>query len=105
MNPKSGEIPKDLDLHAELEALRREVAELRAHRSAGASFRDTSAGTEDAGADEATSADEGLPMADELKAVIQELAESIETGISKRPVAYVLGALLVGILMGRMLSR
>jgi len=96
MNMKQGDNPKDTDLHAEIEALRREVAELRKRRLTAASPQN---------AETPSSVGEEMAMTEELKAVMEELTESIETGITKRPVAYVLGALLVGILVGRMLSR
>jgi len=96
MNMKPGDRSQNTDLHAEIEALRREVAELRARRLSAASPRS---------AETPSSVGEEMAMTEELKAVMEELTESIETGITKRPVAYVLGALLVGILVGRMLSR
>ncbi|GEM_PF-3431801 len=105
MKRKPGERSKDANLYVEIEALRREVAELRAHRSVEAVSQNTPAGLELQDVDKRSSTDEGKAVVDELRTVIEELAESIETGISKRPVAYVLGALLVGILMGRILSR
>jgi len=96
MNMKAGDRPQNTDLHSEIEALRREVAELRARRLTAASPRSE---------ETPSSVGEEMAMTEELKAVMEELTESIETGITKRPVAYVLGALLVGILVGRMLSR
>jgi len=96
MSTKADEGSKDTGLHGELEALRREVAGLRARRSAAAAPRSAEAFSSAVGE---------MAMTDELKAVMEELAESIESGIAKRPVAYVLGALLAGILIGRMLSR
>ena len=96
MNMKPGDRPKNNDLHSEIEALRREVAELRERRLTAASPRS---------AETPPSVGEPVAMTEELKAVMEELTESIETGITKRPVVYVLGALLVGILVGRMLSR
>jgi hypothetical protein len=96
MNMKPGDRPKNNDLHSEIEALRREVAELRASRLTAATPRSAEA---------PPSVGEHMAMTEELKAVMEELSESIETGITKRPVVYVLGALLVGILVGRMLSR
>jgi len=95
MSREPGEKSTAADLHAEIEALRREVAELRTRRLAAAAPQraaPSSGGGE-------------LTMTDELRAVMEELAGSIESGIGKRPVAYVLGALLAGILVGRMLSR
>ena len=96
MNMKQGDRSHDTDLQAEIEALRREVAELRARRLSEASPRNP---------ETPSSTGEEMDMTEELKAVMEELTESIETGITKRPVAFVLGALLVGILVGRMLSR
>jgi hypothetical protein len=97
MSTNAGNTPQAADLHAELEALRREVAELRASRSVETTSQHTAPSSDNG--------DGGTPVMDEIKAMMEELAESIEGGITKRPVAYVLGALLTGILVGRMLSR
>jgi hypothetical protein len=97
MSTHAGEGGKADGLHAELEALRREVAELRASRSVATTSQHTPPSSDNG--------DGGTAVMDEIKAMMEELAESIEGGITKRPVAYVLGALLAGILVGRMLSR
>jgi len=105
MGREPDEKSKDVDLHAEIRALRREVAELRARRSTGDVPQSATGGRDLHDVDKGSFVEEGEPVADELRALIEELAESVETGISKRPVAYVFGALLAGILIGRMLSR
>jgi len=97
MHRKPDEESTAADLHAELDALRREVAELRASRPAATGSRPPAPSPPDNG--------DGTTVTDELKALMEELAGSIEGGITSRPVASVLGALLVGILVGRVLSR
>lgn len=95
MNREPGEKSNESNLHDELEALRREVADLRTRRAVAIPPQHAT-----------SSSDGGEPaVSDEIKAVVEELAHSIESGIAKRPVASVLGALLVGIVVGRTLSR
>jgi len=96
MSTHAGNRPQAADLQAELDALRREVAELRASRPAATGSRPPAPSPDNG---------DGTTVTDELKALMEELAGSIEGGITSRPVASVLGALLVGILVGRVFSR
>jgi ElaB/YqjD/DUF883 family membrane-anchored ribosome-binding protein len=82
------------DLHAEIEALRREIAAMRAERPAGAAPE----------AAEAT----GANFTEQLKTLAHEIAEfteDTEKGVVNHPLTSVLGALVLGLLIGRVLPR
>ena len=86
----------DVDLRAEIEALRREIAGLRAERK-------TTIGPEE---DMAESAADNLM--DQMRTLAQEIsafAEETEKGVVNHPLTSVLGALVLGILIGRMFHR
>jgi hypothetical protein len=86
----------ETDLRAEIEALRGEIAALRAEQAATGRASGTKAesapGTADFGEELRTLADEILAF-----------AEDPEKGIASRPFASVLGALILGILIGRVI--
>jgi ElaB/YqjD/DUF883 family membrane-anchored ribosome-binding protein len=90
---------KNDDLRVEVEALRREVEALRAERSA-------------AGAGEVKEEETGQErppgLTDQLLTLsreISDLAESTEESVVSHPLTSVLGALVLGILIGRILPR
>jgi ElaB/YqjD/DUF883 family membrane-anchored ribosome-binding protein len=86
----------DADLRAEIEALRREIAGLRAERK-------TTIAPED---DTAESAADNLM--DQMRTLAQEIsafAEETEKGVVNHPLTSVLGALVLGILIGRLFHR
>jgi hypothetical protein len=88
-------IMSNVDLRTELEGLRREIAALRAERS-DAAKSDEPAVPADAG------------FTDQLQALASEisaLAEEAEKGLVNHPLAGVLGALVLGILIGRIAHR
>jgi hypothetical protein len=83
----------NVDLRTELEGLRREIAALRAERS-------------DAAKSDEPAVDAGFT--DQLQALASEisaLAEEAEKGLINHPLAGVLGALVLGILIGRITHR
>ena len=92
----------DKDLRAEIQALRREIAELRAERAppdnpqAGARTAQFSFGSSAADLTEQFHA-----LADEISTFIDDP----EQGIADHPLASVLGAFVVGMLVGRILNR
>jgi ElaB/YqjD/DUF883 family membrane-anchored ribosome-binding protein len=88
------------ELRAEIEALRREIAGLRG--ASASSGQSESVEAEDAA--EAGSA----AFTDQLHALAREIAafaEGTEKGVVDHPLASVLGALVLGVLIGRVLHR
>jgi tRNA U34 5-carboxymethylaminomethyl modifying GTPase MnmE/TrmE len=86
----------DADLRAEIEALRREIAGLRAERKT----------TIDPEEDVVESAADNLM--DQMRILAQEIsafAEETEKGVVNHPLTSVLGALVLGVLIGRMFHR
>jgi ElaB/YqjD/DUF883 family membrane-anchored ribosome-binding protein len=86
----------DADLRAEIEALRREIAGLR-------SARKTKIDPEE---DAAESAVDNLM--DQMRTLAQEIsdfAEDTEKGVVNHPLTSVLGALVLGVLIGRLFHR
>jgi ElaB/YqjD/DUF883 family membrane-anchored ribosome-binding protein len=86
----------DADPRAEIEALRREMAALRAERK-------TKIAPEDDMAD--STADN---IKDQMHALAQEItafAEETEKGVASHPLTSVLGALVLGVLIGRLFHR
>ncbi len=90
----------EAELRAEIEALRREIAGLL--RAAPRSQQSESAEAEDA-------AEAGAgAFTDQLHALAREIAafaEETEKGVVNHPLTSVLGALVLGILIGRVLHR
>jgi hypothetical protein len=89
-------IMSDADLRAEIEALRREIAGLR-------SVRKTKIDPEE---DLAESAADNLM--DQMRTLAQEIsafAEETEKGVVNHPLTSVFGALVLGILIGRLFHR
>jgi len=88
------------DLRAEIEALRREIAALRAERTATARTEEAAAGNSaEPGA--ANFVDQLHTLAGEISA----LAEETEKGVANHPLTSVLAALVLGILIGRAIHR
>jgi ElaB/YqjD/DUF883 family membrane-anchored ribosome-binding protein len=90
----------DADLRAEIEALRREIAAMRAERTAAT----------DPGEAKAQSASESgaANFIDQLHTLAREIsavAEDTEKGVASHPFTSVLGALVLGILIGRVIHR
>ena len=86
----------DADLRAEIEALRREIAGLRAERK-------TKIEPEEAAAESAAD-----NLMDQMRTLAQEVsafAEETEKGVVNHPLTSVLGALVLGILIGRLFHR
>jgi len=86
----------DADLRAEIEALRREIASMRAERK-------TKVDPEE---DVAESAADSLM--DQMRTLAQEIsafAEDTEKGVANHPLTSVLGALVLGIVIGRLFHR
>jgi ElaB/YqjD/DUF883 family membrane-anchored ribosome-binding protein len=86
----------DADLRAEIEALRREIAAMRAGHK-------TKIDPEE---DVAESAADSLM--DQMRALAQEIsafAEDTEKGVANNPLTSVLGALVLGIVIGRLFHR
>lgn len=88
------------DLRAEVEALRREVEALRAARSPGAG--DEEAKSESGEAEAPVGFTEQLLN---LSREISEFTEETEKSVISHPLSSVLGALVLGILIGRVLPR
>jgi len=87
------------DLRAEVEALRREIAAMRAERAAGGSGK----GNDHVGSESsATGLNEQLRI---LAHEISAFAEEAEKGMLNHRLASVIGALILGILIGRMIHR
>jgi ElaB/YqjD/DUF883 family membrane-anchored ribosome-binding protein len=90
------------DLRAEIEALRREIAAVRAERQAAATKASELPEPEAAGEAPETS------LADQLRTLAREIsnfAEDTEKGVVSHPLTSVLGALVLGVLIGRVLPR
>ena len=90
------------DLRAEVEALRREIAAMRAERAAGGG----SGGGEAKG--HAGSESHAASLNEQLRILAHEIsafAEEAEKGIVNHRLASVVGALILGILIGRMIHR
>ncbi len=88
------------DLRAEVEALRREVDALRAEQSAAA--------TPGEAGDEGQSGEKPTSLTDQLLALsreVSDLADDTEKSVVSHPLSSVLGALVLGILIGRVLPR
>jgi ElaB/YqjD/DUF883 family membrane-anchored ribosome-binding protein len=86
----------DADLRAEIETLRREIAGLRNERKTKV--------------DPDEDAAEGAPdnLMDQMRTLAQEIsafAEETEKGVVNHPLTSVLGALVLGILIGRLFHR
>lgn len=91
------------ELRAEIEALRREIAGLRAAPAAPSNARQS----ESAAAENAAEAG-AEAFTDQLHALAREFtafAAEAEKGVVNRPLISVLGALVLGILIGRVLHR
>jgi hypothetical protein len=84
------------ELRAEIEALRREIAGLR-------TARPSARPSESAAAENATEAGAGV-FAD-LAREIFAFAEETENGVVNHPLISVVGALVLGVLIGRVLHR
>jgi ElaB/YqjD/DUF883 family membrane-anchored ribosome-binding protein len=85
----------DADLRAEIEALRREIAGLRAERKTKIDSEDVAEGAAD-------------NLMDQMRTLAQEIsafAEETEKGVVNHPLTSVLGALVLGILIGRLFHR
>jgi ElaB/YqjD/DUF883 family membrane-anchored ribosome-binding protein len=89
----------DADLHAEIEALRREIAAMRAEQSAAKSGARKAEETIEAGAATLTEQLRGLARE------IGDLTEETEKGVVAHPLTSVLAALVLGVLIGRVLPR
>ena len=88
------------DLRAEIEALRREVEAIRIAKTAATA--DEKPPTETVAEQPTTSfTDQLRTLANEISAV----AEDTEKGVASHPLTSVLGALVLGILIGRSLPR
>jgi ElaB/YqjD/DUF883 family membrane-anchored ribosome-binding protein len=90
----------DADLRAEIEALRREIAAMRGERK-------TKIHAEEAAAEDAAEAAASNLM-DQMRTLAQEIstfAEDTEKGVVNHPLTSVLGALVLGILIGRLFHR
>jgi len=89
----------DTDLRAEIEALRREIAAIRAEQAA-----TKAGGTKVEAAIESGAAS----LTDQLRGLAREISdftEDTEKGVVNHPLTSVLGALVLGILIGRVLPR
>jgi len=87
------------DLRAEVEALRREIAAMRAERAAGGGGEARDRVGSESGA---TGLNEQLRI---LAHEISAFAEEAEKGMLNHRLASVVGALILGILIGRMIHR
>lgn len=91
----------EADLRAEIEALRREIAALRAEAgAAGVAAADNAEGAAEAAESHWAGLVEQLQG---LAGEIADFAEDTEKGIADHPLTSVLGALVLGILIGRMI--
>jgi len=90
----------DNDLRVEIEALRREIAALRAERVAAAKSSEAEA---EVGADQVAA--NLLDQVQTLAREISAFAEEAEKGVLNHPLMSVLGALVLGMLLGRMMHR
>jgi ElaB/YqjD/DUF883 family membrane-anchored ribosome-binding protein len=91
---------KNGDLRAEVEALRREIAAIRTEQAAAKADEKTEA--------EPAAEEPGTSFTDQLRTLASEIsafAEDTEKGVVSHPLTSVLGALVLGILIGRVLPR
>ena len=90
----------DVDLRTEIEALRREIAALRAERTGTAKADEMQA---------EIAAESGIGnFMDQVHTLARELsafADDTEQGVVNHPLTSVLGALVLGILIGRAIHR
>jgi ElaB/YqjD/DUF883 family membrane-anchored ribosome-binding protein len=89
----------DIDLRAEIEALRREIAAIRAEQAEAKSGETKIEAAIESGASSLT---------DQLRSLAREISdftEDTEKGVVNHPLTSVLGALVLGILIGRVLPR
>ena len=89
----------DIDLRAEIEVLRAEIAAMRAEQAAAKAGETKS---------EEVTVSNGGGLTDQLRTLAQEisaLTEDTEKGVVNHPLTSVLGALVLGILIGRVLPR
>jgi len=89
----------DVDLHAEIEALRREIAAIRAEQAAAKGGETKVEAAIESGA---------AGLTDQLRSLAREISdftEDTEKGVVNHPLTSVLGALVLGILIGRVLPR
>jgi ElaB/YqjD/DUF883 family membrane-anchored ribosome-binding protein len=87
------------DLRAEIEALRREIAEIRAEQAAAKTGKPKV---------EAAIESEAANLTEQLRGLAREISdftEEAEKGAVNHPLTSVLGALVLGILIGRVLLR
>jgi hypothetical protein len=91
----------DGDIRAEIEALRHEIAALRAEQMSAARSGDTDKADTAVGSDGANVTDQLRTLAEEISAVSEEM----QKGVIKHPLPSVLGALILGFLIGRVLPR
>jgi len=87
----------EFDLRAEIDALRREIAALRAERAPADQVRDGQASTANDGG-----------FAEQMGHLAHEMsifAEDMEKRVVNHPLSSVLGALALGILIGRAIPR
>lgn len=89
----------DAELHAEIEALRREIAAMRAEQAAAKSGAAKTEEAIEAGAAGFTEQLRGLARE------ISDFTEETEKGVVAHPLTSVLAALVLGILIGRVLPR
>jgi hypothetical protein len=97
----------EADLRAEVEALRREIAAMRAERAAGGGGGGGGSGGGEA-RDHAGSESSATGLNEQLRILAHEIsafAEEAEKGIVNHRLASVVGALILGILIGRMIHR
>jgi hypothetical protein len=95
----------EADLRAEVEALRREIAAMRAERAAGGGGGGSGGGE---ARDHAGSESSATGLNEQLRILAHEIsafAEEAEKGIVNHRLASVVGALILGILIGRMIHR
>jgi ElaB/YqjD/DUF883 family membrane-anchored ribosome-binding protein len=89
------------DLRTEVEALRREIAAMRAEHTATAKASETTEA-------EAAAETPASHFTDQLRTLAREISaftEDTEKGVVEHPLTSVLGALVLGILIGRALPR
>jgi ElaB/YqjD/DUF883 family membrane-anchored ribosome-binding protein len=87
------------DLRAEIEALRQEIAAMRAEQKPA---------TPGESKVEAAVESEAVGLTDQLRTLAREISdftEDTEKGVVNHPLTSVLGALVLGILIGRVLPR
>ena len=96
----------DTVLARELAALREELQALRRERPAPAGNRDAAAA--DTAARPAADAGEAWQIPEQLgdfMKLVKEFTEEAEHNVAQHPAASVIGALLIGIVIGRMLGK